>query len=67
MKAPLPGLILEIQVKEGDEVKVGQDILVMEAMKMENEIQSNQSGIVKSIKVDEGDNVYEGDVLIELE
>ncbi|TYB32218.1 MAG: biotin/lipoyl-binding protein [Candidatus Mcinerneyibacterium aminivorans] len=67
VKAPLPGLILEIQVKEGDEVKAGQDILVMEAMKMENEIQSNQSGIVKSIKVEEGDNVYEGDVLIELE
>lgn len=67
INAPLPGLIIEIQVKIGDEVKAGQDILVMEAMKMENEIQSTHSGTVKAIKVEEGDNVYEGDVLIELE
>ncbi len=67
IKAPLPGLILEIQVSVGDEIKAGQDILVMEAMKMENEIQATQSGVVKKIDVEEGENVYEGDVLIELE
>lgn len=67
IKAPLPGLILDIQVKVGDEIEVGQDILVMEAMKMENEIQSTKDGIVKEIKVEKGENVYEGDVLIEFE
>ncbi|HPJ69580.1 MAG TPA: biotin/lipoyl-binding protein [Candidatus Mcinerneyibacteriales bacterium] len=65
--APLPGLILEILVKEGDTVKAGQDVLIMEAMKMENEVQSPQEGTVKEIKVRRGDSVYEGDILIVLE
>ncbi|MBN2727186.1 biotin/lipoyl-binding protein [Candidatus Mcinerneyibacteriota bacterium] len=65
--APLPGLILEILVKEGDMVKAGQDVLIMEAMKMENEVQSPQEGTVKEIKVRRGDSVYEGDILIVLE
>src|SRR6056297_1141511 len=67
IKAPLPGLILEIQVKVGEEIEAGQDILVMEAMKMENEIQATSSGTVKEIKVEKGESVYEGDILIELE
>jgi len=65
--APLPGLILEILVKEGDTVNAGQDVLIMEAMKMENEVQSPQGGTVKEIKVRRGDSVYEGDILIVLE
>ena len=65
--APLPGLILEILVKEGDKVKAGEDVLIMEAMKMENEVQSPQEGTVKEIKVRRGDSVYEGDILIVLE
>ncbi|HDS03214.1 MAG TPA: biotin/lipoyl-binding protein [Firmicutes bacterium] len=65
--APLPGLILEIMVKEGDQVKAGQDVVIMEAMKMENEVQSTQEGTVKEIKVKRGDSVYEGDILIVLE
>lgn len=65
--APLPGLILKIPVKEGDIVKTGQDIIVMEAMKMENEIQAPKDGKVKSIMVKEGDSVNEGDILIEME
>ncbi|HCK98961.1 MAG TPA: acetyl-CoA carboxylase biotin carboxyl carrier protein subunit [Candidatus Marinimicrobia bacterium] len=65
--APLPGLILKISVKEGDIVKTGQDLIVMEAMKMENEIQTPKDGKVKSILVKEGDSVNEGDILIEME
>ncbi|MCD6440979.1 MAG: biotin/lipoyl-binding protein [Candidatus Marinimicrobia bacterium] len=65
--APLPGLILKIQVKEGDILKTGQDVIVMEAMKMENEIQAPGDGKVKSILVKEGDSVSEGDILIEME
>lgn len=66
VKAPLPGLIIEILVKEGDEVKIGQNVLRMEAMKMENNIQSNREGKIISIKVKPGDSVLEGDVLVEV-
>ena len=65
--APLPGLILKISVKEGDLVKAGQHVIIMEAMKMENEIQAPKDGKVKSILVKEGDAVNEGDIMIELE
>jgi biotin carboxyl carrier protein len=64
--APLPGLILKISVSIGDTVTAGQTVLVMEAMKMENEVQAISNGTVKSIRVKEGDSVNEGDVLIEL-
>lgn len=64
--SPLPGLILDIMVKEGDEVKAGQDIIVMEAMKMENKIQSPHDGVVKKIFIDKGSNVAEGDKLVEI-
>lgn len=66
VKAPLPGLILQIAVKEGDEVEVGQSLLKMEAMKMENNIQSTRQGTVTSVKVKTGDSVLEGDVLVEI-
>ncbi len=64
--APLPGLILKIHVKPGDAVKAGQNLVVMEAMKMENDVQAPGNGTVKSILVKDGDSVNEGDVLIEL-
>jgi len=64
--APLPGLILKIHVKPGDTVKAGQNLVVMEAMKMENEVQAPADGSVKSILIKEDDSVIEGDVLIEL-
>ena len=66
VKAPLPGLVLEVLVKEGEEVKLGQVIIKMEAMKMENNIQSNRDGKITSLKVKPGDSVLEGDVLVEI-
>lgn len=67
IKAPLPGVILGLKVKVGDTVSVGQTLLIMEAMKMENNIESDADGKVTAIKVKEGDAVLEGDLLIELE
>ena len=66
IKSPLPGVILTIKVREGDTVKIGDRLLVLEAMKMENNIDSDKEGIVKSIKVRTGDSVLEGDVLVEI-
>ncbi|MEN6619549.1 MAG: biotin/lipoyl-containing protein [Rikenellaceae bacterium] len=62
--SPLPGVILEISVKEGDSVKTGQKLMVLEAMKMENVIEASADGKVVSIKVNKGDSVLEGAVLI---
>jgi glutaconyl-CoA/methylmalonyl-CoA decarboxylase subunit gamma len=64
IKSPLPGVILEIYVKEGDNVKIGQKLLMLEAMKMENNINTDKEGRVASIKVSKGDSVMEGDILI---
>jgi glutaconyl-CoA/methylmalonyl-CoA decarboxylase subunit gamma len=64
IKSPLPGTILDIFVKVGDMVNVGQKLLVLEAMKMENSIDSDKDGKVLSISVNKGDNVMEGDVII---
>lgn len=64
VKSPLPGVILEVHVKPGDMVKSGQRILVLEAMKMENNIESDKEGKVLEVKVSKGDSVLEGDVLI---
>ena len=65
--APLPGVILEMRVNEGDTVKTGDTLLIMEAMKMENNILAEQSGTVKSIKIRKGDAVLQGDLMIEIE
>jgi len=64
--APMPGKILRVLVREGDQVKVGQGLLVLEAMKMENEIPSPRDGVVKRILVKEGDTVDTGQALMEL-
>jgi biotin carboxyl carrier protein len=64
--APLPGLVLDVLVKEGDAVKAGQSLLVMEAMKMENQIQAPFDGTVKKIFVQKSANISEGDKLIEI-
>lgn len=62
--APLPGVILDITVKEGDSVKKGDKVCVLEAMKMENAVEATADGVVKSIKVKKSDSVQEGDVLV---
>ena len=64
VKAPLPGVILSIDVKVGEAVKVGQRLLVLEAMKMENNIDSDREGIIHDIKVGKGDSVLEGDIMM---
>lgn len=65
--APMPGLVVRINVRQGDEVMPGQPLVVMEAMKMENELRSSSSGIVKAIRVNTGEAVEKGTVLVDLE
>lgn len=64
IKSPLPGVILELSVREGDVVKMGQKLLVLEAMKMENNVEADRAGKIVSILKQKGDAVMEGDVLI---
>jgi biotin carboxyl carrier protein len=66
LKAPLPGSIFKLLKQEGDEVKKGETIMIMEAMKMENNIQSEKDGKIISLKVKEGDSVLQNDVLAEI-
>ena len=67
VKSPLPGVILDIKVKEGDEVKKGQTIIVLEAMKMENSINADKDGKIASILVSKGESVLEGTDLVIIE
>lgn len=62
--APLPGVILDIKVKVGDAVKAGQTVAVLEAMKMENEIEATVSGTVTAVNAGKGDSVLEGAAII---
>lgn len=65
--SPMPGLILSISVKEGMAVEKGEDILVLEAMKMENLLKAPSSGTITSIKCSVGDSVQKGDLLIQID
>ena len=67
VKSPLPGVILDIKVKEGDVVKKGQTVIILEAMKMENSINADRDGKITSIKVSKGESVLEGTDLIIIE
>lgn len=62
--APLPGTITEVKVNVGDTVKAGDTVVVLEAMKMQNNIEAETSGTVSSVLVKQGDTVMEGDALI---
>lgn len=64
--APIPGVIQQISVKEGDSVTFGQELLVLEAMKMKNSIKATRAGKVASIHVNTGDTVSHGQVLLKL-
>ena len=64
VSTPLPGTILDVFVNVGDTVKSGQTVVLLEAMKMENNIEADCEGTVKEVKVRKGDSVLEGDVLV---
>jgi acetyl-CoA carboxylase biotin carboxyl carrier protein len=63
----MAGVILEFLVKPGEKISVDQDVVMLESMKMQIPVQSTVDGIVKAIKVNEGDFVDDGDVLLEVE
>jgi biotin carboxyl carrier protein len=65
--APLPGTIFKILLKEGDSVQKGDVVLIMEAMKMENNVLAEKEGVIKKILTKEGDSVLQGDLLVEIE
>ena len=67
IEAPMPGKIIDILVEEGSEVKEGEPIIILEAMKMQNEIASHVTGVVKSITVKKNDSVMKDDVMIEIQ
>lgn len=67
VKCPLPGTVTSINVKVGDSVAVGQTVAVLEAMKMQNNIDAEKAGTVKSVNVQAGATVMEGDVILVIE
>jgi biotin carboxyl carrier protein len=67
VRAPMPGLIVRVNVKVGDEVQAGQGLVVMEAMKMENELRATAAGTVRSVEVSPGTVVEKGALLVALE
>ena len=67
VKSPLPGVILDIKVNVGDEVKKGQTLIILEAMKMENSINADKDGKIAAINVSKGESVLEGTDLIIIE
>ncbi|NQT34924.1 biotin/lipoyl-binding protein [bacterium] len=67
VKAPMPGLVVKLNVQEGDVVTKGQGVIVVEAMKMENEIKTSTGGVVNKILVEPGKSVNKGDLLLVIE
>lgn len=66
LKAPIPGLITRVMVEKGQEVKMGEPLLILEAMKMENEIRAPKTGVVQALPVSEGQTVLRDQVLAEV-
>ncbi len=66
IKAPIPGLVVKVLVDEGAEVAAGQTLVILEAMKMENELRAPRPGVIATIKAKPGNSVNQGDVLITL-
>ncbi len=67
VKAPMPGRVVKALVAEGDSVEAGQPLIIVEAMKMENEVAATGDGVVRRIAVAAGDTVESGEVLVEIE
>jgi acetyl/propionyl-CoA carboxylase alpha subunit len=66
VKAPIPGIVTRVMVKKGQEVKIGTPLLILEAMKMENEIRAPKTGVIQSLPVSEGQTVLREQVLAEV-
>jgi biotin carboxyl carrier protein len=67
VRAPMPGLIVRVEVEPGQEVRAGQPIVIMEAMKMENELRAEAAGLVARVLVAAGQPVEKGAILVEFE
>jgi len=66
VSAPMPGVILDVKVKEGDQVKEGDVVAILEAMKMENEIVASATGTIASVNVSKGASVETGDLIVSI-
>lgn len=64
IQSPLPGVIIDVKVKVGDNVKAGQTVAILEAMKMENAINAETDGVVTGVKVNKGDSILEGSDIV---
>lgn len=67
VKADIPGQVIELMVAEGDEIEKGETLLLLSAMKLENEVRAHESGTIKEVKIEEGDNVEKEELLIVIE
>jgi pyruvate carboxylase subunit B len=67
LKAPMPGMVMKVSVEAGQQVEAGTALVVLEAMKMENELRAPTAGVVKGVKVKPGEAVEKGQVLVEFE
>tara|TARA_B100000029_G_scaffold8994_1_gene9567 strand:- start:3582 stop:3974 length:393 start_codon:yes stop_codon:yes gene_type:complete len=63
-RSPMPGTVITILVKIGEDVKVGQDLIVLESMKMQQTLKADDNGIVAEITVSEGDQILDGDLIL---
>lgn len=66
IKAPIPGLVVKVLVAEGEQVSLGQSVVILEAMKMENDLRAPRDGVVATIKVKPGNSVNQGETLVTL-
>lgn len=66
VRTPLPGTVIQVYVKDGDEVKKGEKLVMYEAMKMENTIFAEKDGTISKLRIHPGDNMLEGDLLMEI-
>lgn len=67
VQAPIPGVIVDVKVKPGDSVSYGQELCVLEAMKMKNSIRANRDGVIKAVHATIGEHVHQSQLLVEFE